>query len=165
MTADDDLETAALVLAKCSANDPWFPNGGDSTVMAWAEVFAGSGLTRDDLLAGVARAYRVEDAPFRPLPASIVKHARLAYTESLQGLTKAERAAMDEACHILQDMGFLPPEAHRWVRAVKAGRRKPFELSAAQDAEFRQRIAERRALEVRPRPVEALVRSSGVGDV
>ncbi|MBM4686445.1 hypothetical protein GS532_22515 [Rhodococcus hoagii] len=57
-------------------------------------------------MAGVTRAYRLEGSPFKPLPASIVKHARLAYTEALQGLSKQEREAMEEASHILQDMGF-----------------------------------------------------------
>lgn len=164
MINDDDLETAAHVLAKCAANDPWFPNGGDSTVMAWAEVFADSGLGRDDLLAGVTRAYRLEGSPFKPLPASIVKHARLAYTEALQGLSKQEREAMEEASHILQDMGFLPPEAHRWVRAVKAGRRKPFELTAEQDRLLRERLVERRELQADPARARALLSGRAVGN-
>ncbi|RVW03023.1 hypothetical protein [Rhodococcus xishaensis] len=164
MITDDDKRTAALVLAKCAANDPWFPNGGDSTVLAWADVFADSGLSRDDLLAGVSRAYRVCEDGFKPLPAAIIKHARLAYVEALQGLSKQDREAMDEACHILQDMGWRPPEAHRWVRAVKAGRRKPFELTAEQEAEFRERIAQRRALPVSPGEVRAMLEQSGVRD-
>ncbi|MBM4686454.1 hypothetical protein GS532_22575 [Rhodococcus hoagii] len=56
MIADRDIETAAQVLAKCAANDPWFPKGGQAIVQAWAEVFAESKLSREDLLAGVARA-------------------------------------------------------------------------------------------------------------
>lgn len=164
MITDDDKRTASLVLAKCAANDPWFPNGGESTILAWAEVFSETGLSCDDLLSGVTRAYRVEESGFKPLPASVVKHARLAYTEALHGMTQAERDSMDDACHVLQEMGWLPPEAHRWVRAVKAGRRKPFELSPDQEAEFRERMADRKALEAKPRRVQSLIRSSGVGD-
>ena len=66
----DDEQTAAMVLAKCAANDPWFPAGGEAIILAWSEVFAASKLTREDLLAGVARAYRLSPDGFRPLPAS-----------------------------------------------------------------------------------------------
>ncbi|NKS77982.1 hypothetical protein GS539_19360 [Rhodococcus hoagii] len=93
-----------------------------------------------------------------------MKHARLAYTEALQGLSKQEREAMEEASHILQDMGFLPPEAHRWVRAVKAGRRKPFELTAEQDRLLRERLVERRELQADPARARALLSGRVVGN-
>lgn len=143
----DDMQTAALVLAKCAANDPWFPNGGESTVMAWAEVFSESGLSREDLLAGVARAYRLAEEGFRPLPASIIKHARAAYFEALNNLSAEQREEMNRAHYVLEHMGFLPPIAHRWARRVALGRKPDFELTGAQQEEFQRRMQERRELE------------------
>ena len=91
---NEHQQTAALVLAKCAANDPWFPNGGEAIVMAWAEVFAESGLAREELLAGVARAYRLETEGFKPLAASIVKHSFAAYHDSLKSLSDEKRESM-----------------------------------------------------------------------
>lgn len=154
----DDIETATLVLAKCAANDPWFPNGGDAVTLAWAEQFADCGLSREDLLAGVARAYRISEDGFKPLPASIVKHARDAYFESLKALPDDRRQLMEEASHILQDMEISPPDAHRFARRVALGREPQFRLTDEQNAEFRRRLAERQALEAEPR--KAIVNSS-----
>lgn len=151
MIADHDIETAAKVLAKCAANDPWFPKGGEAIVQAWAEVFAESKLSRDDLLAGVARAYRTEEAGYRPLPASIVKHARAAYFEALRELPDAERDRMEAIEHAMQDMGFAPPVAHRFARRVALGRRPEVGLTEDERAELRRRLAEREALETIPR--------------
>lgn len=163
MINEADIETAAMVLAKCAANDPWFPKGGDALVQGWAEVFAESRLSREDLLAGVARAYRVEESGYRPLPASIVKHARAAYFEALRELPDERRADMDEANFVLQDMGISPPQAHRFARAVVLGRQPELELSEAQLVEFRRRMAERHALQSQPpRPVQAVVRDGVV---
>lgn len=153
-----DIETAAMVLAKCAANDPWFPKGGDALVQGWAEVFAESRLSRDDLLSGVARAYRVEESGYRPLPASIVKHARAAYFEALRELPDERRADMDEANFVLQDMGISPPQAHQFARAVALRRTPELELSEDQLVEFRRRMTERHALQSQPaRPVQAVV--------
>lgn len=146
-----DIETAAMVLAKCAANDPWFPQGGEAIIHAWAEVFTESGLSREDLLAGVARAYRVSEDGFRPLPAAIVKHARAAYFEQLQALPDERRELMENANHILQDMGITPPNAHRFARRVALGRSTPFRLTDEQDAEFRRRMEERKELASAPR--------------
>ena len=150
MITDDDRQTAAMVLAKCAANDPWFPHGGESTVLAWAEVFSEAGMSREDLLAGVARAYRMCEEGFRPLPASIVNHARAAYFDSLRDLTEDRRKVMDQANYVLQDMGFLPPVAHRWARRVALGRTPNVDLTEEQLAEFKQRMADREALEQTP---------------
>lgn len=147
MIRDEDKQTAAMVLAKCAANDPWFPAGGESTVLAWAEVFSDSKLAREDLLAGVARAYRLAEEGFRPLPASIIKHARAAYIESLANLSQEQRDEMNRAQHVLEHMGFIPPVAHRWARRVALGRRPEVELTVEQLNEFRHRMQERRELE------------------
>lgn len=151
MITDDDRQTSAMVLAKCAANDPWFPAGGESTVLAWAEVFSESGLSREDLLAGVARAYRMSEDGFRPLPAAIVRHARAAYFEQLQALPDDRRATMEEANYVLQEMGISPPDAHRFARRVALGREPHFKLSDEQKTEFRRKLAERQELERAPR--------------
>ncbi|NKW62330.1 hypothetical protein GS931_21575 [Rhodococcus hoagii] len=114
-------------------------------------------------MAGVTRAYRLE-FPVQASAGVDREARRLAYTEALQGLSKQEREAMEEASHILQDMGFLPPEAHRWVRAVKAGRRKPFELTPEQDRQLRERLVERRELQADPARARALLSGRAVGD-
>lgn len=154
MITDDDKGTAALVLAKCAANDPWFPHGGESTILAWAEVFSESGLSREDLLAGVAHAYRIAEDGFRPLPAAIVRHARAAYFEMLKALPEERRELMEEANYVLQDMGISPPDAHRFARRVALGREPHFALSDEQMAEFRQRLTERQALVKVPRSLD-----------
>ncbi|MGX6508266.1 hypothetical protein [Rhodococcus sp. SJ-2] len=151
MITDQYIATATKVLAKCSANDPWFPNGGEATVMAWAECFADSRLSEEDLLAGVARAYRTAEEGFKPLPAAIVKHARAAYFEQLEALPRERRLMMEEATHILQDMGIPAPDAHRFARRVALGRSTPFRLTDEQDAEFRRLMVERRELTEDPR--------------
>lgn len=144
------IETATEVLAKCAANDPWFPAGGEALQVAWAEVFAESGLAREDLLAGVARAYRMADEGFRPLPASIVKHAHAAYYDSLKSLPEAKREAMEEASHILQELGLTPPQAHRYARRIALGRKPLVALTPEQDSQLRIRLAERQALKALP---------------
>lgn len=150
MITDDDKHTAAIVLAKCAANDPWFPAGGESTILAWAEVFSESGLCREDLLAGAARAYRLADEGFKPLPGSIVRHARDGYFEALKALPDDKRQLMETANHVLQDMGFSPPDAHRFSRRVALGRTPDVRLDEEQLAEFRHKLAERQALEATP---------------
>lgn len=144
---DRDLQTASAVLARCAGFDPWFPGVGDAAIHAWAEVFATSRLAAEDLLAGVERAYRLNEDGYRPLPGSIVKHARAAYYERLDELPEDR---IDETNHVLQDMGYTPPEAHRLARRMALGRSVP-ELSDAEYAELSQRLTERRALQASPR--------------
>lgn len=148
--AAEAIETATQVLMKCAANDPWFPAGGDGIQVAWAEVFAESGLAREDLLAGVARAYRLETEGFKPLPAAIVKYAKEAYHDSLRNLSDEKREAMEEASHILQELGLTPPQAHRYVRRIALGRRPLVALTPEQDSQLRIRLAERQALKALP---------------
>lgn len=148
--AAEAIETATQVLMKCAANDPWFPAGGDGIQVAWAEVFAESGLAREDLLAGVARAYRLETEGFKPLPAAIVKYAKEAYYDSLKSLPEAKREAMEEASHILQELGLTPPQAHRYARRIALGRKPLVALTPEQDSQLRIRLAERQALKALP---------------
>lgn len=142
---DTHLQTASAVLARCAGFDPWFPGVGDAAIHAWAEVFASSRLSAEDLLAGVERAYRLNEDGYRPLPGSIVTHARAAYYERLHAMPKEQLEAIDETCHVLQDMGRTPNEAHRMARRMALGRAVP-ELTDAEYAELSGRLAERRAL-------------------
>ncbi|WP_280475467.1 hypothetical protein [Nocardia asiatica] len=151
MSSEDYKRAAALVLAKCATKDLWFPNVGETTILGWAEVFAESGLTTDELLDGVERAYNKAEEGYRPLPASIVNHARAAYFDALRELPEERRKLMDQANYVLQDMGFSPPVAHRWARRVALGRTPNVALSEEQQAEFRRRLAERQEIENLPR--------------
>lgn len=155
MISDEYKRAAALVLAKCATKDLWFPNIGETAILGWAEVFQDSRLTTDELLDGVDRAYRTEEQGYRPLPASIVTHARAAYFDALRDLPDDRRALMDQANYVLQDMGFAPPVAHRWARRVALGKTPNVALSEDQLTEFRRRMAEREALEAAPaRPID-----------
>ncbi|ODR20792.1 zinc finger domain-containing protein [Mycolicibacterium porcinum] len=74
---DDYLDTARLVLAKCAAADPWFPNPSDATVLMWAECFTPTGLSRADLLAAVTVVYSTHNGDIRPKPRDIIDAARI----------------------------------------------------------------------------------------
>ena len=146
MITERDIETATLVLAECAAHDLWFPQGGEAVILAWARTFAESGLSREDLIAGVDRAYDRAEGDFRPLPACIVQNARAAYFEALKALPDDRRELMEEANYALQEMGFTPPQAHRYARRVALGREPEVQLTEDQLAELRRRLAERKAL-------------------
>src|SRR5690606_19982193 len=124
------------------SRDPYFPTGGDALVLGWAETFQESGLEPDDLLIGAKHAYRDAPEGFRPLPSTIIKHARAAYFEALKELPEERRELMDEANYALQDMGFTPPKAHRMSRLIGLGRAT--ELTAEQKADLRRRLEERK---------------------
>jgi hypothetical protein len=85
------MNTARAVLAKCAANDPWFPQPAQYTMLAWAEQFAGTNLDIDDLLAAVTAVYRDNGAGFKPLPADILKSARAIRGERADREARAER--------------------------------------------------------------------------
>lgn len=137
MTTPYYFDAAAKVLAKCASNDPWFPQGGEAVVHAWAEIFADSGLSTEDLLAGVARAYsKAGDNGYRPLPGSIIKHAREAYFEQLRSLDDATRETLDELVFALQDVGLFPPDAHRFARRVILGREPHVQLTSEQQVQL-----------------------------
>lgn len=152
------IQTSALVLAKCASNDPWFPKPGEALVKAWAEVFAASHLSREDLLAGVARAYQIEEEGFRPLPASIVKHARAAYFEALGALDDEQRDRMLTMAYELEDMGFPPPVAQKHVRRVALGRSPVIDLSEQEQRELFDRVQARLALQPKVSVAEAVER-------
>lgn len=153
---DEWKQTAALVLAKCAANDPWFPNGGEAIVSAWGEVFSKSGLGRQDLLDGVARAYTQAASGFKPLPADIVRHARATYFESLSQLNEDQRDRMLTTAYELMDMGFPPPLAHKHVRQLALGRPPVITLTDEQQATLAEAVSERLALQPVPLRTQAM---------
>ncbi|WP_043601503.1 hypothetical protein [Nocardia otitidiscaviarum] len=150
MISNEYKRAATLVLAKCATKDLWFPNVGEAVILGWAEVFQQSRLTAEELLDGVEHAYEKEEQGYRPLPASIVSHARAAYFEALKSLSEEQRHVMEMSNHILQDMGVTPPDAHRASRRVALGRVPDIRLTEEQIAEFNRRLAERQALEATP---------------
>jgi hypothetical protein len=84
------VTAAKAVLAKCAANDPWFPQPSQATVLAWAEQVEFTNLTVEDLLAGVTDVYRTRGNGFKPLPADVIGAARALRQE----------AAMREPGHV-----------------------------------------------------------------
>lgn len=148
---EEHIATAAAVLAKCASFDQWFPNGGEAVTISWAEALAESRLAREDLLAGVARMYRhAGEDGVKPLPATVIRHAKAAYREALDALPEERRRMMLDAEHALQDMGLTPPEAHRVARRTALGRDPGRRFTPEQRAELERRLAERRALESGP---------------
>ncbi|ULE32178.1 hypothetical protein [Mycobacterium sp. IDR2000157661] len=97
----DYQQTAAKALAKCAANDPWFPQPNRATVAAWAEQIAVYRLNEADVLAGVTMAYRDNGTDrtgerFRPLPRDIVQAAIAIRRDRIDRETTAERQARED---------------------------------------------------------------------
>ncbi|MGP4054289.1 hypothetical protein ACTWP6_05610 [Mycobacterium sp. 4D054] len=97
----DYQQTAAKALAKCAANDPWFPQPNRATVLAWAEQIAVYRLNESDVLAGVTIAYRDHGNDkigerFRPLPRDIVQAAITIRRDRIDRETTAERQARED---------------------------------------------------------------------
>lgn len=93
---NDYNQTAALALAKCAGNDPWFPQPNRATVEAWAEQIAVYDLETADVLEAVALAYRDNGSGFRPLPHDIVQRARDVRRDRTQRESRAEREARED---------------------------------------------------------------------
>lgn len=89
-------QTAARALAKCAANDPWFPQPNRATVDAWAEHIAEYKLGEADVLQGVKIAYRDHGAGFRPLPRDIIQAARQVRRERAEAESDAERESRQD---------------------------------------------------------------------
>jgi hypothetical protein len=70
------INATKAVLAKCAANDPWFPQPAEATILAWAEQFVIAKIPLDDLLAAVTQVYATNGSRYRPLPGDIIKAAR-----------------------------------------------------------------------------------------
>lgn len=151
------IDIATEVFKRCSGYDLWFPTPSQTAIVAWANLFAESKLSREDLLAGVDLAYTRETPGYRPLPASIIRYAHTAYYEALRDLPDDQRALMDEASYALQDLGFSPNEAHRYSRAIALGRRTDLTLTPEQDSQLRARLTDiKKRREQPPRQLQSL---------
>ena len=159
MIREEFIDAATGVIGICQSRDPYFPAGGDALVLGWAETFQDSGLDPADLLIGAKHAYRDAPEGFRPLPSTIVQHARAAYFEALKALPEDQRELMDEVNHALQDLGFAPPVAHRYSRQFALGRTPDISLTAEQQASLRRYWEQRQALKsIAPRNVVPLLK-------
>ncbi|WP_280195929.1 hypothetical protein [Nocardia farcinica] len=157
MTAETYISIAADVLKRCSGYDLWFPTPSQTAIVAWANLFAESRLSREDLLAGVDLAYTREAPGYRPLPASIIRYAHTAYYEALRDLPDDQRELMNEASYALQDMGFSPNESHRYSRAIALGRPTDLTLTDEQDTQLRARLTTtKKRLDQPPRQLQPL---------
>lgn len=144
---EDFLPVAGYALGKFSGDQLYFPNAGDATVLSWAETFAHSKLTDSELRAGVIHlALNADSSDFRPMPADIIRAAKAARLELLKQIPEAKRRDMDEASHLLQEMGFTPQQAHRWTRARVLQQPCDVEVTADQEAELWRRLADRKEL-------------------
>lgn len=90
------INATKAVLAKCAANDPWFPNPAEATILAWAEQFVTAKLPLDDLLAAVTLAYATNGSGYKPLPADIIKAARAIRADRMQRETDEQRRARED---------------------------------------------------------------------
>ncbi|WP_405490404.1 hypothetical protein [Nocardia sp. NBC_00511] len=151
MIREEFIDAATGVIGICQSRDPYFPAGGDALVLGWAEVFQESGLSPDDLLVGARHAYKEASEGFRPLPSTIVQHARAAYFEQLKALSEEQRELMENANHVLQELGVSPPDAHRASRRIALGRNAGIALTAEQQDKYESLMAARRALDASPR--------------
>jgi hypothetical protein len=100
MTGNNDrtwaINAAKAILAKCAANDPWFPQPSETTILAWAEHIMSTNLDLDDLLNGVTVAYGVNGDGFHPQPKDILDAARAIRRDRLERESDAEREARQE---------------------------------------------------------------------
>lgn len=98
MTGISEKATNAsrLVLAKCAANDPWFPQPSEPLILAWAEQFGIANLAVEDLLAGVTAVYAHHGSGFRPLPADIIGAARGIVRDRFERSALADRAPREQ---------------------------------------------------------------------
>jgi hypothetical protein len=96
MNEISERQLGAVVLAKCAANDPWFPQPGEALCDAWGEIFAKSKLQLSDLLGGVTNAYTEHGSGFKPLPADIVRFARAIRRERGDRMTPEQRRELED---------------------------------------------------------------------
>jgi len=69
-------QLGAIVLARCSAYDPWFPNASEIMCDAWGTAFDRYNLGAADLSAAVDAGYAANGGGWRPLPGDITQQAR-----------------------------------------------------------------------------------------
>lgn len=150
MIRDEFIDAATGVIGICQSQDPYFPTTTDALVIGWAETFQASGLIPADLIIGAKHAWREAKEGFRPLPSTIIQHARAAYFEALKELSEEQRELMEEVNHALQDLGFTPPVAHRYSRQFALGRTPDLKLTDEQQQALRRYWQQRQALKSAP---------------
>ena len=91
--SESAIHAAKAALAKCAANDPWFPQPAEATILAWAEQFVIPNLPLDVLLEAVTQVYAGCSSGFKPLPGDIIKAGRAIRAERGQRESDAEREA------------------------------------------------------------------------
>jgi hypothetical protein len=84
------------------------------------------------------------------MPGHITEHINRTRGNALRALSEERRQLMDEACYILQDMGYTPNEAHQYTRAIVTGQQPLKPLAPEQDEEFRARCAARAEVLAQP---------------
>ncbi len=94
---ETDLQIAAQALARCAANDPWFPQPNRATVSAWAEQIAYWKLNAQDVVNGVRKMYADNGSGFRPLPKDLIEAARAVRRERTESEKPHEREAREDA--------------------------------------------------------------------
>jgi hypothetical protein len=126
------IAAAKAVLAKCAANDPWFPQPSEATILAWAEQIALTNLELADLLAGVTAAYRERGSGFRPLARDIIAAANAVREDRFQRQPLADiEAHNDQMDERLKSLVFELAEAKSIDRALKYHRPKHNPLNVA----------------------------------
>ncbi|WP_280412652.1 hypothetical protein [Nocardia asiatica] len=145
-TPETYIAVATYALGKFSGDQLYFPNAGDATVLSWAETFAASKLTPEEIRAGVLHVVlNAEGGDFRPMPADILRGARSARREAIQALPQKAIDEMEAANYILQDIGYTPQEAHRISRQVAIGHSSLDQLlDAPKLAEFQELFEQHR---------------------
>lgn len=93
---ENAINATKAVLAKCAANDPWFPHPAEATILAWADQFVIAKLPLDDLLAAVTQVYATNGGGYKPLPADIVRAARAIRADRMQRETDEQRRARED---------------------------------------------------------------------
>lgn len=106
-------QVAARALAKCQANDPYFPNVGDAMVLAWSEHLERHGILDYELVeAAVFKMYDEHDSGFRPLPKDLVAAARSIRKTVTEDETEREKnlriAANEERLGLSMDQRTFP---------------------------------------------------------
>lgn len=91
------LTAARLVLAKCSAIDPWFPQPSESTMLGWAEQFGIVNLDTQELVDAVTSVYANATSGFKPLPADVINAARAVRQDRMARAAEPVKEALDPA--------------------------------------------------------------------
>jgi hypothetical protein len=123
-------QIAAAVYQSCTTYDQYLPQLAPDVAKSWAKVFRHSGLSVEDLLAGVDKVYLENGAGYRPLPADIARAGRAIREDRAQREGWAELEARQAA-----NEAKVAEETRAIAAAFKSGPVHPTKrLQAARDA-------------------------------